>query len=225
MRRSIILALVLLLCIAMACPVFADSFVPSIGYKDGPEIEDAELKDEDVDACLVVSSLKDAEEKTTDIFQEDRDLLLDVYTQLIAGTMELPLEGDYVIRELVDVSFRKEECVEEDHDHKECLAQEDTTLIVSFDLDVKADEQVEVLVYIDDRWIPVENVVNNGDGTITCEFKDICPVAFCLKDGNGGQPPQTGDAMGQNLYLWFAMMAASLVAILVLLANRRRFLR
>ena len=225
MRRSIMLALVLLLCIAMACPVFADSFVPSIGYKDGPQIEEAKMDGKDVTGCLVVSSLKNAEEKSTDISQESRDLLLDVYQQFVDGTMELPLEGDYVVRELVDVSFRQEECVEKDHGHDKWLEQEKNTVTVRFDLGVKADEKVEVLVYVDGQWIPVENVVNNGDGTVTCEFEDICPVAFCLENGSGGEPPKTGDAMGRSLYLWIAVMAASLVALLVLLLNRRKFMR
>ena len=225
MRKSMMLALVLLLCITMACPVFADSFVPSIGYKDGPQIEDAEMDGQDVTDCLIVSSLKDAEEKSTDIPQESRDLLLDVYQQFIDGTMELPLDGDYVIRELVDVSFRQEDCIEQDHGHKQWLEQEDTTVTVRFDLGVKEDEKVEVLVYIDGQWVPVENVVNNGDGTVTCEFEDICPVVFCLESGSGGEPPKTGDAMGRSLYLWFALMAASLVALLVLVLNRRKFLR
>ena len=225
MRRGMTLVLVMLLCMAMACPVFADSFVPSITYKDGPEIEDAEMNGEDVADCLIVSSLKDAEEKTTDISQEERDLLLDIYDQITSGTMELPLEEDYVIRELVDVSYEKKDCVDEDHDHEEDLKEEGTTVVVRFDLGVKEDEAVKVLVYVDGQWVPVDNVVNNGDGSITCEFEDIGPVVFCVESKSGGEPPKTGDAMGRSLYLWFGLMAVSLVSILVLLANRRRFLR
>ena len=40
MKNCICLLVALMLCLSMAVPAFAaeDNFVPSIGYKDGPEI-------------------------------------------------------------------------------------------------------------------------------------------------------------------------------------------
>ena len=126
MKRLITMAVFLAFCLSMACPVFAaaDTFVPSISYKDGPEIIEGEMKEEDVEACLVVTSIRAALEKATDISQEARDLLLDVYEKLDSGEMKLPMEDDYVIRELVDLSWKKIACVDEEHVHEDDLEKD-----------------------------------------------------------------------------------------------------
>ena len=230
MRRIVSVMAVLLLCFCMSVSVMAaeGSFVPSIDYKNGPEIIDAELEEEDVVPCLVVTSIPEAREKSTDIYQEHRDELLDVYDQLVSGSMTLPLEGDYVIRELVDVSFMIP-CDERDT-HKEQLAQEGVFVDITFDLGIAADENVVAMVYVnnskartaDYSWQRVD-LVNHGDGTVSGTFEDICPVVFCV----GGElpPAQTGDIAGQNLILWVVLMAVSCVAVVVLLINRRKFMR
>ena len=113
MKKIISLVLVLVVCLSLACPAFAaeTTFVPSISYKDGPDADSAKLKDENVGSCLVITSITEAKNKATDITQEDRDLLLDVYDQLKTGAMKLPLENNkYVIRELVDVNFKANAC-------------------------------------------------------------------------------------------------------------------
>ena len=218
--RRLIGILAVLLCLVIPAMAAEGSFVPSIDYKDGPEIEDAEMDDEDVVSCLVITSIPEAREKTTNIHQEDRDKLLEVYEQLTGGEMVLPLEGEYVIRELVDVSFIIP--CDEQHTHEEQLAKDGVTLDITFDLGIAPDEAVIVMVYVDDQWVPVE-IVNNGDGTVTGHFEDICPVVFCVR---GELPPaQTGDIAGQNLILWMVLMAVSLAAVVVLLLNRRRFMR
>lgn len=228
MRRITCLICALALCLTLAVPVFAASgtFVPSITYKDGPEVRDAVQNGEDVSGCIVVTSIKAAEEKSTDIYQEDRDLLLEIYEELEAGSMVLPLEDkDYVVRELVDISFVKTDCVEVPHGHKEWLAKEDTTITIRLDLGVKQNTDVVVLVYLDGEWVPAEKVVNNGDGTLTCEFEDICPVAFCVDAGAEQEPPKTGDAMADSLWLWVTVLTVSLLAMVILLLNRKRFIR
>lgn len=225
MKRFLSLMVALLVCLSLACPAFAaeTTFVPSITYKDEPDIEDVEMDGENAGGCLVVSSISDAKNKSTDISQEDRDLLLDVYDKLEDGSMKLPLENDeYVIRELVDVSFKQTTCVDAEHGHKEWLAQEGNTISVTFDLGVARGTEVVVLVYIDGEWKPIESVVNNGDGTVTCVFEDICPVAFCVESDKADVPAQTGDTMGQNLILWVVLMVASLAAIIVLMVRRRK---
>lgn len=236
MKKLICIVVVLAFCLALACPAIAadDTFVPSISYKDGPEIIEGEMDEEDVGPCLVVTSIKGAVEKTTDIYQSDRDLLLSVYEQLDNGTMTLPLEGTgsmartggttkkyYVIRELVDVSFMKTTCQEAEHGHKQWLAQDNTTITIKFDLGVKADTNVLVLTYIDGKWDFIESVTNNGDGTLTCVFEDICPVAFCVET-ESKDPSQTGDIDREKLILWFVLMAVSTAAIVVLAVNRRK---
>ena len=233
MKKLMCMLVALILCCSMILPVFATTgevFVPSISYKEGPKMEEVILEvdgeKEDVDDCVVITTIEQAKEKTTDITQEDRDLLIEVYEKLSDGTMELPLDEDYVIWELFDLSFEYEDCrVIEEHGHKdEKLKAEDTTLTITFDLDIDSAEKIIVLVYIDGEWVEVE-AKNNGDGTLTCVFDDICPVVFCREKGVAEQVPQTGDAFGKNLILWVAVMVVSAAAIVVLVVNRRKVAR
>ena len=229
MRKVMCLLLAMLFSLALVCPVFADggadsdgnvvpddSFVPSIGDKPGPEIVDEET------GCVVVTSLKEAQEKTTDIYQEDRNLLWKVFEKLNNGSIKLPLDEDYVIRELVDVSFKKTECVEAGHDHKQWLAEDNTQLEVVFDLGIEPGTELKVLAYINEEWTPVEAVVN-ADGTVTCTFEDFCPVAFCVPAEV--EIPFTGDAMRADMTKWILLMAASVCALVVLVLFRRRIFR
>lgn len=222
MRKMIVLAMALMLCMAMVLPVCAQNqeFVPSITYKGGLEVIEAEMNDEDLGDCVVVTSIKEAEEKTTDISQEARDLLLDVYEKLKDGTMELPLEKDHVVVELVDISFKENACVKADHGHKEWLQEKGNTITVKLGKMNKGMKLV-VLCYIDGQWIRVEDVTDNGDGTYTCVFEDFCPVAFCVEADTMEEIPATGD--NGNVFLWLAVMLAAAVALAgVLVASRRR---
>ena len=222
MKKTVCMAIVLLLFVSLLLPALAaENFVPSIEYKDGPEIKDSTLDGEDIAKCLVVTSILKTREKSTDIYQQDRDLLLGVYEALCDGSMKLPLEADYVIRELVDVSFRKTPCIQGEHAHKEKLAEEKVTVTVKFDLGIQPEDKLFVLAYVDGKWEQIEGVTNNGDGTVVCVFEDICPVAFCLEKKGG--PSQTGDMAGQNLLLWFILMIASMAAVVTMLAKHRKF--
>lgn len=223
MKRFVCLLSVLLLCVTLACPAFAaDTFVPSIGYKDGPDVENADLGGTDVHDCVVVTSIAQAEDKSTDITQAARDELLDVYAKLSDGSMKPPVDG-YVIRELVDVSFKLKNCVEnEPHTHLEELAKDGTTIKVTFDLGVAKSTNVVVKTYTNGTWEDVVGVTNNGDGTVTVEFEHFCPVAFCVEQGAEVPPSQTGDEAGQSMFLWIALMVLSLAAIVVLVVLSRK---
>lgn len=227
MRKLMCLLCVLFLGLTLVCPVLAatDTFVPSISYKNGPDVESAVMDGENVTGCVVVSSIKDAKEKSTDITQEDRDLLLDVYQKLSNGSMKLPLTGDYVIRELVDVSYENAGCVNPPHGHKEELEKDGTTITITFDLGVHKSTEVAVLSYVDGAWVAAKSVKNNGNGTVTVVFEDICPVAFCIDADAEDVPAKTGDAVGQNLGLWIGLMAVSLMGIVALVVLRRRSAR
>ena len=222
MRKIMSLMVALLLFVGLVCPAMAAEsvFVPSISYKDVPEIEEAEQDGKDVTGCLVVTSITGAREKTTDIYQEDRDLLLDVYKKLDNGEMKLPLDEDYVIRELVDVSWQKTSCVEAEHGHKQWLQKENTTVSVTFDLGVNKSTEVVVMAYLDGKWVEAESVVNNGNGTVTVVFEDICPVAFCVKRSTQVEPPKTGDPAAGNLPMYRAVLVVSAVALVALLIWR-----
>ena len=143
--------------------------------------------------------------------------------------MTLPLEENYVIRELLDVSFKASACREEKHGHKEKLAEPGVTLTVDFDLGVNQDAVIEVLTYSADgasnrSWKKIVSVTNNGDGTLTCVFEDKCPVAFCVIE-EGEIPPKTVDRYGEHMDLWIALMAASTVGIVGLSYSWRKFQR
>lgn len=229
MKKVISLFVVAFLCFALAVPAFATDteFVPSITYKDGPDALSAMMDGEDVSDCIVVTSIKEANEKTTDIAQDERDLLLDIYDQLSNGEMVLPLDGDYVIRELVDLSFKYGDCRNDDaHGGKDGkLGQEGITLTVDFDLDVSASADLQVLAYVDGEWQSAKGVKINADGTVTVEFEDICPVVFCVDARSTEAPPQTGDVLGGNWILWVVVLMVSAAAIVVLLINRRKIVR
>lgn len=223
MKKLIVLAMAVVLCMSMVLPVFAaeQEFVPSITYKDGLDATKATMNGEGVNDCIVVTSIKEAKEKSTDIHQDARDELLDVYAKLEDGSMKLPLEGDYVIIELVDISFALDACVEvPDHAHEEWLKQDGNTVTVDLG-HVNKGLDLVVLTYNDGAWTKVENVKDNGDGTYTIEFEHFCPVAFCAEADAVEKAPATGD--NANVFLWLALMlAAGAALVVVLMANRRR---
>lgn len=221
MKKIICLATTLVLLASMGLSVLAATgFVPSITYKDGPKMIWAKFGEDDVSDCVVVTSIKQATEKTTDITQAERDHLLGVYDKLKNGTMTLPIDEDYVIRELVDVNFKYEACRQKPDTHGDKLKElneTDKTLTVKFNLGVSAGTEVIVMTEGNGQWEKVKKVVNNGDGTVTVEFEHLCPVVFAVKESQSGTtPPQTGDESGKYLPLWIGTMALSGVALAVL---------
>ncbi len=229
MKRILSLIVALTLCVSMlASFAYAEEFVPSIGDKDHPEIvpvegdvigqiiADGDQVVSDVDSgCLVVTPVSEAN-TSTEIPEDARDTLLEVYEELSNGSMELPYDSsldpdDMVIRDLFDLSFLCE-------DHPEMLAN-GGILKITFDLGVAAGDTVVAMVYVDGEWITVE-LVNNGDGTVTCFFEQICPVAFSVKQTE--TPPQTGDYSGNSILLWALLMVGSVVAFVVCLAIYRK---
>lgn len=195
MKKKLVVALALALCVAIALPVaaVATGFVPSITYKGGPRIGTGRIIDnnnngvalqgmEEVGTCVVVTTVEQAREKETDITQEDRDLLIEVYEKLEKGEMTLPIAEDHVIRDLVDISFLYNGCrIKADHGDKPVSLQEkDILLQLTLDLGIEANAKLMVMTYINGEWTEIESVENNGNGTVTCVFEDICPVAFVV---------------------------------------------
>ena len=221
MRKFVCLLIAVMMCAMLALPVMAatDTFVPSISYKDGPTVAKGP-------ECIVVTSLKQAKDKTTDISQEDRDLLWDVYDKLSDGTMELKLDSDkYVVRELVDISFKYDACRQAGHTHEEELKQAGNTVELTLKMGLSKGTDLKVFVYVDGQWTPVEKVTVNSNGTVTCVFEDICPVAFAGPADANKETPKTGDVAGNNMILWVVLMVASFSAAVMLMVNRRKFVR
>ena len=223
MKKIICLVSTLMLLVSLSISAFAaTSFVPSITYKDGPGLTVGTLDGEDVTDCLVITSIKQATDKVTDITQAERDHLLDVYAKLKDGTMKLPLDESYVIRELVDVNYKYEACRQKPDTHGDKLKElneTDKTLTVTFKLGVSAGTEVVVMTESEGKWDNVKKTVNNGDGTVTVEFEHLCPVVFAVKESQSGTtPPKTGDETGKYLPLWIGTLALSGVALVTLVA-------
>ena len=187
MKKTISLVLVLMLCVALAVPAMAD-FVPSVTYDGvagsflvkaevGGIVTDAQFGEEDVTDLIIVTNEQEAKDKATDIPQEERDLLLDAIKQVAEGTMTLPLAEGFAVREIVCVDFIKSAAA-----MAEKLKEEGVTLTVTFDLGVVAEAELAVFSLIDGTWIEAASVANNGDGTVTVVFEDICPVVFAIKE-------------------------------------------
>ena len=182
------------------------------------------MLENDVVDCLVVTSLKAATEKTTDITQDARDLLLSVYDKLDSGEMTIPMEEGYVVRELIDVSWKHKNCVSnQEHFHEEELEKDGVTITIDFSVGLRADDSLLVFAYRNGEWAEIEWFANNGDGTITCVFEHFCPVAFCVKTNQDSD--QTGDISAQSLLLWVVLMVVSAATITVMSYNRRKYVR
>ena len=220
MRKVFTVILAVVLCMGLTSQAFATEspFTPSVSYKDGPTLEGADVHGE----CLIVTSVLQAENKTTGIHQDERDLLLEVYEELSEGTMKVPMPEGYVIRDLVDVNWHRADCVDEHHGHKEWLNEDDTEIAVTFDLGVAPGVKVLVYSLVNGQWVEAKSVKNNGNGTITVVFEHLCPVAFCVPISDVQDPPETGDAMGESVLLFAGLLAASVMALAALLVVWRK---
>ena len=234
MKRIVSVVVALIFIVALACPVFATEgiFVPSISEKKPPvfisdeegyigEIRDKDgrLIDKIASDCLIITAISDLKDQTD--LSDAQKLLLEVYEKLLSGEMQMPVEklGDdleadeIVIRDLVDISWL---CVE----HPEMVAPIGIVLRVTLDLGVAADEEVHVMTYKRGEWNPIVDYVNNGDGTVTCTFEDLCPVAFMV--GDNQDAPDTGDALDGEMMLWGGLMIAAAAGVVTMLALRRK---
>lgn len=255
MKRILACIVALMICAAMVLPAAASTFTPSVTYKDAPQIvpvpgvSDAEGRPalgetwkDDIffeymyEGCLVITSVADAP-TSTDIPEDARDLLLDVYEKLCNGEMKLPYEqlglkaSDMVIRDLFDASFL---CGDGSFDinHPEMLEPDGVTIKLTFNIGAGKSDKIYAMAYIDGQWQPVDTK-NNKDGTVTCVFEQLCPVVFCADTSEGGSTPG-GDTPGGNtpggntpgtgdvsMIQWIVIASVSLLAIGVLVVIYR----
>lgn len=242
MKKIISLLIALSLCIVAAAPVFAaeNNFVPSISYKPTPNIvpvtgedgeeywgtfydEDGQVIDYAKKECLIITPIAEALDEDSDIREDIRERLLDVYERLITGDMTIPFDkidenlntDDLVVRELIDVTLICEEC-------KKLLEQDGVTLELTFDLGLDPNAEIYVMLYNPEtgEWEPVK-AVNNGDGTVTCILEHVGVLAFATKVvRTGGENPATGDS--SNLVLWVVLEAVAAVGIVLLVVLKQK---
>lgn len=236
-KRIFAVLMVALLCTAMVVSVSADTFTPSVTNKPAPELvpvvdpdgnpRPGYLADKDGkilkyldNNCLVITSVYEAQTDATNIPAEAKSTLLSVYDKLVKGEMTLPYNlhnsnydsDDMVIRDLFDITFL---C----NDHPAQLEEAGVVLVLTFDLGVKADADVSVMTYKEGAWGNIEKITNNGDGTVTCVFEHLCPVAFSVATGST-PPGQTGDIPTVGIMGIVALVALLAIAALTVLYIR-----
>lgn len=254
MRKMLCLILSVILCMSLAASAFAaEAFTPSVSYKDSPEIvtvhEDENQKviavirqdsgDEvsyvEVGSLVVTSVLdaKSAEEGAT----EAEKVLVEVYEALSDGSMEIPYEKldnvnaeEMVVRDLFEVSFAEDSS---DRNYTEVTKPEGVFLEITFQLGVPADVEVYAMTYNDGQWEPIRETRNNGDGTVTCLFEHLCPVAFCVEERavqtsaevsvplQNEEPPQP-DNSGVAVWAGIGAAAAAVLAAVVAAGRKKR---
>lgn len=240
MKKAFVWILVLAMVSALAAPVYATGaiFVPSIEDKGAPELvpsvgDDDEviygevIDEEDnvvkvvVEEDMIIAPIFNAEilpedeaEKLYEAYEVLSSAETDTFEE-VPGLEEKAKEAfgeditseDLIIRDLFGIAISE--------DLEEKLEPEGVTLTLTFKLNVAADTVVIVATKCDETWEIVDNVVNNGDGTVSVTFERFCPIQFLTKRVESG-PSQTGDPVGQNMGIWVAVMAVSLSAIVLL---------
>lgn len=227
-KRIVSLVLAVVLSLAMVVPAMAsENFVASVPAKDHPEIdyvvgpdgkeyigtvsEEDDVIDYVPEPCLVITSIAQAD-VSTEIPDDARALLKEVYAKLMDGSMTLPYDqygltdtDTLVIRDLFDATWL---CGE----HPEMIEPDGIYLNLRFDIGIEAGTPIYVFQYKNGEWNKIVAAVNNGDGTVSCTFENLCPIAFVVDTNDYVPPIKTGDNVG-NLGLWFGLLIASGVAL------------
>ena len=244
MRRILCVLTVLLLCMSMVLPVFAadDGFVPSITYKPNPELvpvqgEDGEeyigyVRDQDgnilsgvSEGCLRITPIAYVWDEEIEVPEKIEELLLFIYNSLNDGSMEMPYEkheadldpANMVVRDLFDARWSCEE-------HPKMLEPEGVVLELTFDLGVVADAQIFVQTYdeVTKEWSPIVDVVNNGDGTVTCTFEHLCAIEFSMPVKAATSAPVV-EAQKPNVLPWIIILiAAACAAVAVVVVKNKK---
>jgi hypothetical protein len=249
MKKFFAILLSIIMVLTMALSVSAAQFVPSITNKGAPDlividringkdvvgfITDADgnkVSTEYMD-CLVISSINDAL-SGKELPEGVKEELIKVYDEMKEGAKISDLcpelkdivkekwgndknVDDLVVKDLFDVT-----------DYCEDLKTHlngGSILDLTFNVGIPSGSFITAMVYVDGKWVPVHDCINNGDGTVTVKFTQICPVAFLVPGGNGQNmdvvSPTTGDAM--DVIIWGSVMLISLGAIVALIIYRRK---
>ncbi len=247
MKKLISLLIVLVLCLGMVATASAadNEFVPSITYKPTPEIvpvvgEDGEeyigvIRDGEgnvldyVDhGCILITPVAHIWDEDVVVPADVERLLRFVYEGLTEGDMEIPYEKheadldpeNMVIHDLFDARWTCEE-------HRAMIEQPGVTLEITFELKVDADILLFVTTYDEeaDEWEPIVRNVNNGDGTVTCEFEHLCAIEFSSEIEHVAQTPTEPVEQKEAcslLWLWILLLVLAVVAVIVVLVVHKK---
>ena len=239
MRRIVCLLTVLLLCVGLAMPVFAaeDDFVPSITYKPEPDIVPVDddyigiIRDERDEiigyiehGCLKITPIAHVWDEKIEVAKEIEELLLFVYNALNDDSMKIPYEKHeaeldaehMVIRDLFDIRWVCEE-------HREMFEKEGVTLELIFDLGVVADAEIYVMTYDEEteEWSPIVSTVNNGDGTVTCSFDELCAVEFSMPVAAAASA-SVETVQTASVLPWFVLMVAAALGVVAIVVVKTK---
>lgn len=202
MKKMVSLLVAVLLCMVMVLPVAATEadFTPSVGYKEVPDVLEADIvkgdgTNVDTEPCY-------------ELLKMDADFI---------NNIQLNTGSGMVIRDVFELSMYCQE-------GKEAMEEEDTFLKITFDLDLKNDDVVEVWVQVDGEWVQMEAVIND-DGSLTVLFSELGPVAIAVNGEilDQDEVPQTGD--DSQITVWIVVMAVAAVALVAFVIYRRNTLR
>lgn len=209
MKKVLLTIAALMLAISLSVTAFADNFVPSVERVALPGIDEVYYELDGVKENVplidyVISSLEKIskpdrstldEELLAEVLKADIKLA-DAYEEIldapslfaVFGTDVLSEDYSYVISHLFDLTVRN--CAKEFEKGK--------VLVVKFDdIDIPTDEIFYVATMCEDEWVILDDdqVVNNGDGTITVTFEELCPIAVIRNTGDAEEvkSPQTND--------------------------------
>lgn len=218
MKRIITIVLAFMLCLSLACPAFAAvDFVSDITTKSAPELvavdeenvgvffdgeenEIGKLKEDGI----IITALSEAE-TSNELPEEAKADLLEAYEKLSNPdallsvqapamndvAVELLGEGHtadaFVVHDLFDATLLNEEDIN-------TLTQEANVLKLTF---ADAHNIIAAMAYVDGVWIKVD-VEHNEDGSITCTFKALCPVAFLIPTGGAANENAQTDSTSET---------------------------
>ena len=245
MKKVICLLAALVMMLSIAMPAFAaeNTFVPSIDYKPDPEIVPVQdEKGEDYigvirDAngeilsyvghgCILITPVAYIWDEEIEVSEPVRELLQYLYDALSSGDMTIPYDkheadldpANMVIRDLFDVRWVCDE-------HREMVEKEGVVFEITFDMGVVADAQLYAMTYDEEtkEWTPVVELVNNGDGTVTCTFEHLCGVEFSMPVAAANAAVNVETVENGNATPWIVtLLAAAGAAVGVLVSKKKK---
>lgn len=215
MKKIISLVLAMIMVFAMGATAFAANFTDSVedsfGAINARILDHGEFVEGIVFGrkCLIVTHISEADSAIPEL-AEEMAILKDVYKKLLSGEMKIPYEkagfnsANMDLIDLYDATFLCQE-------HPEMLKPEGVVIEITFRVNVEKGENVCVMIYKNNEWIPAESVKNNGDGTVTCVFEHLCPIAFAVETGSesGSSAPEANPSTGASVFFGTAALVCA----------------
>ena len=187
MKRVVTCICILAMLLSLCVPAFAD-FTPSVSNKPAPEI----VPTPGEGGKPAIGIIRDENNKIIGYVYEDCIVITPV--SKVDESKDIPEDAKQLLKDI----YNK-------------LTSGEMTLPYQ---DVNPNLNPGNMTYVNGKWVPAVSTVNNGDGTVTVVFEDICPIAFSVRtDAAGSEKTADISSMPWVLTGMFALIA--LVAITV----------